>query len=189
VATLFGIYLAAVIDFLSRRFGVGRGLGLTLALLGTLLIIGLVGLLIVPPVINQFTELIDVLPDQLSALEVELARLAEEESLLGRILGRIGEGREQGTGFLDRAYAQVSEFFGHAPRYVTEGIGVVIHGSSVLIMGIYLAVKPCADAADLPGAFPRHPRRPGAHTAVLAGWHGPRDAVPGVADVGRACPP
>ncbi len=134
--------MAAVIDTLSRRFGVGRGLGLTLALLGTILVIGFVGLLIVPPVINQFTELIDVLPDQLSALEVELARLAEEESLLGRILGRIGEGREQGTGFLDRAYAQVSEFFGHAPRYVTEGIGVVIHGVSVLIMGIYLAVKP-----------------------------------------------
>jgi predicted PurR-regulated permease PerM len=121
---------------------VGRGLALTLALLLTLVVIGLVGLLIVPPVINQFQELIGALPRHVAALETELARLAQEDNLLGRMLGPIGEGREQGAGFLDRVFQQTSEFFGNVVPYVFSGIGVVIHAVSVLIMGIYLAVKP-----------------------------------------------
>lgn len=115
---------------------------MTLALLLTLVVIGLVGLLIVPPVINQFQELIGALPRHVAALETELARLAQEDNLLGRMLGPIGEGREQGAGFLDRVFQQTSEFFGNVVPYVFSGIGVVIHTVSVLIMGIYLAVKP-----------------------------------------------
>ena len=108
----------------------------------TLVVIGLVGLLIVPPVINQFQELIGALPRHVAALETELARLAQEDNLLGRMLGPIGEGPEQGAGFLDRVFQQTSEFFGNVVPYVFSGIGVVIHAVSVLIMGIYLAVKP-----------------------------------------------
>ena len=115
---------------------------MTLALLLTLLVIGFVGLLIVPPVINQFQELIGALPRHVAALETELARLAQEDNLLGRMLGPMGEGREQGGGFVDRVFQQTSEFFGDVVPYVFSGIGVVIHGVSVLIMGIYLAVKP-----------------------------------------------
>jgi len=82
------------------------------------------------------------LPRHVAALETQLARLAQEDNLLGRILGPIGEGREQGAGFMDRVFQQISEFFGSVVPYVFSGIGVVIHGVSVLIMGIYLAVKP-----------------------------------------------
>lgn len=120
----------------------GRGLGLALALLATVLVIGLVGLLIVPPVIDQFQELISSLPRQVTAIEAELNRLAQEHNLLGRILSPIGEGVEGRSAFLDRVFQQTSEFFGDVVPYVFSGIGVLIHVVSVLIMGIYLAVKP-----------------------------------------------
>lgn len=143
VAALFAIYLAAVTDFLSRRLGIGRGLGLIVALLVTALTIGLVGLLIVPPVVNQFQELISALPRHVNAWEGELARLAQEDNLLGRLLGRIeGEGGAGGVGFLDRIFEQIREFFGDVVPYVFSGIGALIHIVSVLIMGIYLTLKP-----------------------------------------------
>jgi len=127
---------------LSLRLGLGRGLGLITALLATILVIGLVGLLIVPPVINQFEGLISALPGHINALELELRRLAEQESLLGRILSPMGEAGQEGPGFMDRVYQQVSEFFGDVVPYVFSGIGVLIHVVSVLIMGIYMALKP-----------------------------------------------
>jgi len=143
VAALFAIYLASITDFLSRRLGLGRGLGLVGALLITVLTVGLVGLLIVPPVVNQFQELISALPRHVNAWEGELARLAQEDNLLGRLLGRIeGEGATAGVGFIDRVFEQVREFFGDAVPYLFSGIGALIHIVSVLIMGIYLALKP-----------------------------------------------
>jgi predicted PurR-regulated permease PerM len=142
VSVLFAIYLGSFIHFLSRRLGMGRWLGLVAALLATSLVIGLVGLLVVPPVIEQFQELIGALPRHVSAIEAKLARLAQEGNLLGRILGPIGETRDGGARYLDRVFEQTSEFFGDVMPYVFSGIGVLIHVVSVLIMGIYLAAKP-----------------------------------------------
>jgi len=142
VAALFGVYLSALIEVFSRRLGVNRGIGLVLALFTTVLVIGLVGLLIVPPVITQFQELIGDLPRHLVAIETKLTSLAAEDSLLGRILRPVGGGAEGSAAFLDRVFEQASEFFGDVMPYVFSGIGVLIHVVSVLIMGIYLAVKP-----------------------------------------------
>lgn len=117
-------------------------MGLTVALLGTIVVIGLVGLLIVPPVIWQFQDLITALPRHVNAWEDQLARLAQEDNLLGRLLGRM-EGEGPGAvGFLDRIFEEIREFFGDVVPYVFSGIGVLIHLVSVLIMGIYLALKP-----------------------------------------------
>ncbi len=140
VAALFAVYLSSLTDFLTLRVGLGRGLGLIVALLGTVLVIGLVALLIVPPVITQTQELFRALPLQVNAWELELARLAQEDNLLGRIIGSVGEGAE--VGFLDRMFQQIREFFGDAMSYLFHGIGVAIHLVSVLIMGIYMALKP-----------------------------------------------
>ena len=70
VAALFSVYLASFTEFFTRRLGVARGVGLILALLGTVVIIGVVGGLIVPPVVTQFQQLIVDLPDQVVAAEV-----------------------------------------------------------------------------------------------------------------------
>ncbi len=113
-----------------------------MSLLTTVLFIGLVGLLIVPPVVTQFRELFEALPGTLSSMEAELTRLAQENQLLSRLIGPIGEGGGEGAGFLDRVFEQVNEFFGDVVPYVFSGIGVLIHVVSVLIMGIYMALKP-----------------------------------------------
>ena len=142
VAALLSVYLSALIDVFSRRLGVNRGLGLLLALVTTVLVIGFVGLLIVPPVIAQFEELIGDLPRHIVAIEDKLSSLAAEDNLVGRILRPVGGGAEGSAAFLDRVFEQTSEFFGDVVPYVFSGIGVLIHVVSVLIMGIYLAVKP-----------------------------------------------
>ncbi len=113
-----------------------------MALLATALAVGFVGLLVVPPVIAQFQELIGALPGHVIAIETKLSALAQEDNLLGRILRPIGEGREGSAAYLDRVFEQTSEFFGDVVPYVFSGIGILIHVVSVLIMGIYLAVKP-----------------------------------------------
>lgn len=100
------------------------------------------GLLIVPPVVSQFQQLIGLLPRVVGEWEVELARLAQENQLIYRIVGPIGEGGEGGGQFFDTIFQQINEFFGDVVPYVFSGIGVAIHVVSVLIMGIYLAVKP-----------------------------------------------
>lgn len=138
ISTLFSIYLAAITDTMARRLGLSRGLGLLIALLLTFVMVGAVSLLIVPPVVIQFQELIGSLPGYVAAWEVELARLAQENQLLGRILTPISEGE----GYLDNVFEQVSGFFGGIAPYVFSGMGVAIHAVSVLIMGIYLALKP-----------------------------------------------
>lgn len=142
VAALFAVYLSALIDVFSRRLGVSRGLGLVLALFTTVLVIGLVALLIVPPVINQFEELIGALPRHIVAIENKLSSLAAEDNLVGRILRPVGGSAEGSAAFLDRVFEQTSEFFGDVVPYVFSGIGVLIHVVSLLIMGIYLALKP-----------------------------------------------
>ncbi len=142
MATLFAVYLAALTDVLAGRVGLPRGLGVTVALLGSIVTVGLVGLLIVPPVVSQFRQLIGALPDVVNGLEADLASLAQQYPLLGRMIGPLGEGGEGGERFVDSILQQVSEFFGDVVPYLFSGIGVLIHAVSVLIMGIYLAVKP-----------------------------------------------
>jgi predicted PurR-regulated permease PerM len=125
------------------RFAVARGFGVVLALLGTLLLIGLVGLLIVPPVVNQFQSLLAELPGRLDGIQEQLTQLAQEEdSLLGRLLGPLGEGAEGGGDIGERVFEEARDFFGDVVPYIFSGIGVAIHLVSVLIMGIYMAVKP-----------------------------------------------
>ena len=101
--------------------------------------VSLVALLIVPPVIEQFQELVGSLPRVVVAWEVELTRLASENQLLERLIRPISEG---GAGFFDRLFEQASAFFGDIVPYLFSGIGILIHTVSVLIMGVYLALKP-----------------------------------------------
>ncbi len=140
VATLFSVYLASFTDFFTK-LGAGRGVGLILALLGTLLIIGLVGGLIVPPVVTQTQGLFEALADGgvVNSVEAEITRLAQEHELIGRLIGGAGEGS---AAFLEQLFQQASRFFQNVPEYVFSGIGVLIHLVSVLIMGIYMALKP-----------------------------------------------
>src|SRR5215213_6734169 len=62
IAILFALFLGAAADYLKHRFRLPRWAGLPVALLLALLGITTVGLLIIPPVLTQTSELISAMP-------------------------------------------------------------------------------------------------------------------------------
>jgi predicted PurR-regulated permease PerM len=138
VAILLAIYLGWVTDVLQRRLSVPRGVGLFGALVITLLAVAGICYLIIPPLIEQSQELIRTLPAQLAQLEIKLLDLARRSPVAGQILGNLAPG-ESYTGIVLKA---VGEQMRGVTPVVFSGVGFVIHFISVLIMGIYLALRP-----------------------------------------------
>ncbi|MBW3630501.1 MAG: AI-2E family transporter [Gemmatimonadetes bacterium] len=137
ISVLFGLFLGAVADYLERRFRVPRWAGLPLAILLTLLGMTSVGLLIIPPVLAQTSELISAMPALLAQWESQLFALAGEYPLLGRMLPP----RDSGS-YFDATLERMGLYFTGLFPYVFSGIHVLIDFISVLVMGIYLAAQP-----------------------------------------------
>jgi len=53
IAILLAVYLSAVTDWLERRFKMVRWAGLTIAVVATVAAVGFIGVLLIPPVIDQ----------------------------------------------------------------------------------------------------------------------------------------
>lgn len=138
VAVLFSLYLGAITDALQRRLAVPRPMGLTLALVLTAVLVGGVGYLMVPPVTEQGTELFYQLPRQLERWEGQLRDLADERPMVGNILGRLDEDET----YVGTVVAEIGNFFRGIVPYLFTGIRFLIHFGSVLVMGVYLALRP-----------------------------------------------
>lgn len=138
IAVLFAVYLSAITDGLQRRFGVPRSLGLVIALVLTAL--GVIGLfvLMVPPVLAQTQELLRVLPTQMQVWERDLLALAERNRFIKQLLGDL----EPGQSYVGAAVGQVGAYFRGVVPYLLNGVEFSIHFISVLVMGIYLALRP-----------------------------------------------
>lgn len=138
IAIIFAVYLSAITEGLQRRFGFPRSLGLAVALLITL--IGVVGLfvLMVPPVLTQSQELLRVLPMQMAVWEAQLLELAARNPFIANMLGDL----EPGQSYTGAAAAQVGSYFRGVVPYLLDGLGFAIHFISVLVMGIYFALRP-----------------------------------------------
>lgn len=138
IAILFGVYLSWITDVLQRNLGVPRWLGM----LGALLITGVactgIGFLIVPPLIEQGRELILSLPTTLAGVEAKLIEAGRKSAFVRQILGDLDTGQSYTGNFLKEITGTAK---GMMP-YVFSGVGFVIHFISVLVMGIYLALKP-----------------------------------------------
>jgi predicted PurR-regulated permease PerM len=67
IALLFALALSPAVDFFVAR-GLGRGLAAGLVFLLALLVVGLLGLLLVPPLVTQVTHFIDALPHTVAEL-------------------------------------------------------------------------------------------------------------------------
>ena len=136
LAILISLYLSAVADFISRRTKLPRiwaflaALALTLGALGGLLA------LLVPPIVDQTRQLIQVLP----------ATIATWEAGIDRFVGRIPGLRDVwGTGdnrLLRATYDQVSGLFTNlVPKVISIG-HALINVFSVIVMAIYLGLNP-----------------------------------------------
>ena len=138
LAILIAVFLSAVTDLLGRRFGIGRGLGLTLATIGTTgAVVGL-GALFIPPVVEQTRALITGLPQTLASLQAALERLGQEYPVL-----RDSALADPQSGLVNGVLADVTEYLrGAIVPYLRVGGRLLLDSAAVLVMAIYFAHRP-----------------------------------------------
>ena len=138
IAVLFSLYLGAITDTLQRRFAIPRPLGLTLAILLT--IAGAAGTmyLVVPPVAEQTAELITQMPTQLEMWEDQIIELAERSPIVANFFGNV----EEGESYVGNIVAEIGSYFRGIVPYVFSGMTFLIHFISVMVMGIYMTLRP-----------------------------------------------
>ena len=138
VAVLFSIYLAWITEIFQRRLSTPRWLGLLGALALTMLAAVGIGALMIPPLVEQTQELISTLPLRLAQAETQLLELAARSPVVRQILPDLALG-ETYTGIVLK---EVGEQVRGLTPVVWSGAGFIIHFISVLVMGIYLALRP-----------------------------------------------
>ncbi len=136
VAIILSLYLGAVRDILVERAHMNDRLAFFLAVVGTLVaIIGLVALL-VPPVLDQTRQLVQVLP----------ATIANWEGRIDVFVSRFPAMREMWQPgqhqVLKAVYDQVSSTAGDVVPKVFSLVHVLIEIFAVMVMSIYLALQP-----------------------------------------------
>jgi predicted PurR-regulated permease PerM len=137
VSALFALYLGAITDELEERARIPRGLGLLIALVFTAAVATGIVWLVVPPVLLQAQELIAATP--------LLARNALQglHRWIGRfpLLSATFPPEE-----IDRQFQEVvgrtGGYFAGLVPYVFGGLHAAINAVSVLVMGIYMALRP-----------------------------------------------
>lgn len=151
IAIIISLYLGAVRDALVSRLRIPPRLAFTAAVLLTLVGVGGLFWLLVPAVVGQTRELIQVLPHYIAGWETAIDRFIMKfpgsegywqpgQHRLIRVL------YEQGSGYVQSV----------APR-VFSVVGILISVFSVFVMSIYLALQPGVYREWLIALFPpRH---------------------------------
>lgn len=138
IAVLLAVYLSGVTDQLERRFGLVRWAGLLCAVSGTLAAVAGIGVLLVPPVIDQTQALVTGLPKTLTDVQNVLARWASQYPVLRRT-----ELADPSSGLVAELIRDATNFVrGSLLPYVTAGGKLFIEAFSVVIMALYLARQP-----------------------------------------------
>ena len=154
IAVLLAFYFSSITDFLERRFGIVRWLGLTLAVLATGT--GLAGLaaLLVPPVIDQTQALIGGLPQTLTNIQNVVARWASQYPVLRRT-----DLADPQSGLVAALVNDATSFLrGSLFPYVTAGGKLFIEAASILVMALYLARQPALYRDGIVALVPPHHR-------------------------------
>jgi predicted PurR-regulated permease PerM len=138
LAVLLAVFLSSFTDVLERRFSMARGLGLTLAALGSTAAVFGLGALFVPPVVVQTRALITHLPQTLAGIQAALERLATQYPVL-----RDAALADPQSGILASATYDLTEFLRRAILpYIRTGGQLFLEGSAVVVMALYLARRP-----------------------------------------------
>ncbi|HYK83143.1 MAG TPA: AI-2E family transporter [Gemmatimonadales bacterium] len=139
IAALCAVYLSAVTDLLQRRFRFARWVGLTTAVLATLAGIAGVAALIVPPVFEQTEALVSGLPQTLTDVQNVLAHWASQYP----VLRHTAVADPARGGFVAGLVDDASSFLrGSILPYLRAGGKLFIAVASVIVMALYLAVRP-----------------------------------------------
>ena len=138
IAVLIAVYLDAVQDPLTRFFRLPRPAALVLALAATLAALAGVVALLAPPLVEQTDDLMAAVPKYLSDLDGFIRHLSAQYPVLRRA-GVASSDR----GLMTTALLGVAEFVrtGIIP-YVTTTGRVLIDAVAVVVMAIYLSLRP-----------------------------------------------
>lgn len=136
IAILISLYLGAVTDMIERRTRLPRRVALPIALIGSFAALFGLFWLLIPPVVEQTRQLIQVLPTYIAQWEMAIERsMARVPALAG--LWQPGEHR-----LLRAAYDQVAGGF----QNILPKVFGILHGAinifSIAVMSIYLALHP-----------------------------------------------
>lgn len=138
LAVLLAVFLSSVTDLLSRRLGIRRGLGLTLAAVGTSAAVVALGALFVPPVVQQTRALITGLPLTLASLQAALERLGQQYPVF-----RDSALADPQSGLVAGVLADVTEYLrGAIVPYLRVGGRLLLDTAAVIVMAIYFAHQP-----------------------------------------------
>jgi predicted PurR-regulated permease PerM len=151
IAVILSLYLGAIRDVLVARAGVPPRLAFLASVLLTLLaVVGLFWLL-VPAVVGQTRELVDVLPTYITSWEAAFDRFVVNLPGMG---GYWQPGQHQ---VLRALYDQLSSYAQGMFTRVFSLVGILIDVFSVFVMSIYLALQPGLYREWLIALFPpRH---------------------------------
>ena len=138
IAILVAVYLSAVTALAVRWARLPRPLALALAILATLAALAGVVALLAAPVVQQTQDLVAAVPQYLTQLDATIAGWARQIPVLRRAGLTAGE-----TGLVSSALRDGMALLRHGiiPTATATGV-VVIEGIAVLVMSVYLAVRP-----------------------------------------------
>jgi len=138
IAALIAVYLDALEDPFTRFLHLPRPAALLLALVVTLAALGGIVALLAPPLVQQTDELVAAVPKYLSDLDGFIRHLAERYPVLRRA-GVASSDR----GLMTAALLDIADFLrrGIIPYVATTG-RVVIDAVAVIVMALYLALRP-----------------------------------------------
>lgn len=137
LAALFGVYLSAISQILEERFRIRPALGLPLGLLFTGVVFTGIVWLVVPPVLQQTQELLTALPQLVSQGVNGLSQFVSRYPILAAALPP-AELQHQISSLMSNA----GGYFAGLVPYLLGGLHVLIEAISVLVMGIYMALRP-----------------------------------------------
>lgn len=137
LAALFAVYLTAISEFLEDRFRIRPALGLPLGLLFSAVLATGIVWLVVPPVLQQTQELLTALPKLMTQGIDGLSAVIARYPVLASILPQ-AELQHQISGMMSSA----GGYFAGLVPYLFGGLHVAIEAISVLVMGVYMALRP-----------------------------------------------
>ena len=106
---------------------------------------GLVGVLLVSPLLAQVADLLAVLPARLMMWESSLVQLAEGYPLVRDVLGPVEEGRS----CFGTLFGEIGQYFTDVFPYLFGGLYFLVHAFAVLAMSIFLAARPSLYRAEI----------------------------------------
>jgi predicted PurR-regulated permease PerM len=138
ISALIAVYLSALTDLVVRWLRLPRPLALLAAVLATAAALAGVGALLAPPLAQQTHDLIAAIPRYLADLDAMIAVWTRSIPLLGRAGLTSGE-----TGVVSSALRDGFEFVRRSILITATATGVVaVEGIAVVVMAIYLAIRP-----------------------------------------------